>query len=187
VLEAVKVWPGKVGACARLARRPTLTAPARDDVSEPRVGTKKRALRSNKETERTKICRSGELLDKKSPIQGFYRTSVWSVARQAYARANRCSVSSAFSSYLGSQKMALVGTYGRTSAAAHSPKIKERGRCTPTGEGSAVSRSSSLKSAGLARFDFRGGLFRMGFEHYMRDITAPPSASIGDREFCAPA
>jgi putative transposase len=28
----------------------TLTATARDDVSEPRVGTKKRALRSNKET-----------------------------------------------------------------------------------------------------------------------------------------
>ena len=55
---------------ARLARRPTLTAPARDDVSEPRVGTEKRALRSNKETERTKICRSGELLDKNSPIQG---------------------------------------------------------------------------------------------------------------------
>ena len=56
---------------ARLARRPTLTAPARDDVSEPRVGTKKRALRSNKETdEGQKICRSGELLDKKSPIQG---------------------------------------------------------------------------------------------------------------------
>src|SRR5438105_10258357 len=56
---------------ARLARRPTLTAPARDDVSEPRVGTKKRALRSNKETdEGQKICRSGELLDKKSLIQG---------------------------------------------------------------------------------------------------------------------
>src|SRR6267378_7231974 len=51
---------------ATLARRPTLTAPARDDVSEPRVGTKKRALRSNKETdERQKICRSGKLLDKK--------------------------------------------------------------------------------------------------------------------------
>jgi len=29
---------------ARLARRPTLTAPARDDVSELWVGTKKRAL-----------------------------------------------------------------------------------------------------------------------------------------------
>src|SRR5258708_5342389 len=71
VLEAVKVWPGKLGDAARLARRPTLTAPARDDVSEPRVGTKKRALRSNKETdEGQKICRSGELLDKKSPIQG---------------------------------------------------------------------------------------------------------------------
>src|SRR5258708_9282260 len=56
---------------ARSARRPTLTAPARDDVSEPRVGTKKRALRSNKETdEGQKICRSGEPLDKKSPIQG---------------------------------------------------------------------------------------------------------------------
>src|ERR1700737_780045 len=48
---------------SRSARRPTLTAPARDDVSEPRVGTKKRALRSNKETdEGQKICRSGELL-----------------------------------------------------------------------------------------------------------------------------
>jgi len=33
-----------------LVRRPTLTAAARDDVSEPRIGTKKRALRSNKET-----------------------------------------------------------------------------------------------------------------------------------------
>jgi hypothetical protein len=56
---------------ARLARRPTLTAPAHDDVSEPRVGAKKRALRSNKETdEGQKICRSGELLDKKCPIQG---------------------------------------------------------------------------------------------------------------------
>src|SRR6202158_6282856 len=55
----------------RLARRPTLTAPARDDVSEPRIGTKKRALRSNQETdEGQKICRSSELLDKKSPIQG---------------------------------------------------------------------------------------------------------------------
>ena len=52
VLEAVKVWPGNGGACRKgLVRRPTLTAPARDDVSEPRVGTKKRALRSNKETD----------------------------------------------------------------------------------------------------------------------------------------
>src|ERR1700737_4799944 len=55
---------------ASLARRPTLTAPARDDVSGPRVGTKKRALRSNKGTdEGQKICGSGEPLDKKSPIQ----------------------------------------------------------------------------------------------------------------------
>jgi hypothetical protein len=32
-------------------RRPTLTAPARAAVSKARVGTKKRALRSNKETD----------------------------------------------------------------------------------------------------------------------------------------
>ena len=50
VLEAVKVWPGTGGHAARLARRPTLTAPARADVSKARVGTKKRAFRSNKET-----------------------------------------------------------------------------------------------------------------------------------------
>jgi hypothetical protein len=36
---------------ARLVQRPTLTAPARADVSEARVGTKKRAFRSNKETD----------------------------------------------------------------------------------------------------------------------------------------
>ena len=35
----------------RLVRRPTLTAPARAAVSKARVGTKKRALRSNKETD----------------------------------------------------------------------------------------------------------------------------------------
>jgi hypothetical protein len=55
---------------------PTLTASARDGASEPRVGTKKRALRSNKETDEVqKICRSGKLLDKKSPIQGNRGTS----------------------------------------------------------------------------------------------------------------
>ena len=41
----------RVEHAARLARRPTLTAPARADVSEVRVGTKKRAFRSNKETD----------------------------------------------------------------------------------------------------------------------------------------
>src|SRR5438876_7550621 len=55
---------------ARVARRPTLTAPARDDVSEPRVGTKKRALRSNKETdEGQRIAALANSLTK-SPIQG---------------------------------------------------------------------------------------------------------------------
>src|SRR3984893_12923258 len=57
---------------ARLARRPTLTAPAREQLSEPRVGTKKRASRSNKETdEGQKICCSGELLEKKHSTQVY--------------------------------------------------------------------------------------------------------------------
>jgi len=51
VLEAIKVWPGKAEPVARLVRRPTLTASARDSASEVRVGTKKWALRSNKETD----------------------------------------------------------------------------------------------------------------------------------------
>jgi hypothetical protein len=51
VLEAVKVWPGEGGACRKVVRRPTLTAPERADVRESRVGTQKRAFRSNKETD----------------------------------------------------------------------------------------------------------------------------------------
>ena len=41
---------------ARLVRRPTLTAPARADMSDARVGMKKRAFRSNKETNKEKRC-----------------------------------------------------------------------------------------------------------------------------------
>jgi hypothetical protein len=67
---------------ARLARRPTLTAPARDDVSEPRVGTKKRTLRSNKETdERQQICRSVNSLTKKAPYKETAGGGTW-VARR---------------------------------------------------------------------------------------------------------
>ena len=52
-------------------RRPTLTASARAGVSEVRVGTKKRASRSNKETdERSRCAGVPKLLDKQSPIQG---------------------------------------------------------------------------------------------------------------------
>jgi hypothetical protein len=42
---------------ARLVQRPTLTAPARADVSKARVGTKKRTFRSNKETDEGKKMR----------------------------------------------------------------------------------------------------------------------------------
>jgi hypothetical protein len=54
-------------------RRPALTAPARDGLPLWRVGTKKRAFRSNKETKEER-WEDGpcwlKLLDKKSPIQG---------------------------------------------------------------------------------------------------------------------
>ena len=71
VLEAVKVWPGKGGACHEVGATANLDSSCARPPGEARVGTKKRALRSNKETdEGQKICRSSELLDKKSPIQG---------------------------------------------------------------------------------------------------------------------
>ncbi|MHC2382860.1 transposase-like protein [Bradyrhizobium liaoningense] len=48
-----------------------MTAPARDGLALPRVGTKKRAFRSNKETDEGQDMRcTAELLDKRSPIQG---------------------------------------------------------------------------------------------------------------------
>ena len=55
----------------RLLQRPTLTAPARDGLALLRVGTKKRAFRSNKETdEGQKHALHCRTLDKRSPIQG---------------------------------------------------------------------------------------------------------------------
>jgi hypothetical protein len=55
----------------RLVQRPTLTAPARDGLALLRVGTKKRAFRSNKETdEGQKHALHCRTLDKRSPIQG---------------------------------------------------------------------------------------------------------------------
>src|SRR5262249_3921562 len=73
MFEAVKVWPGKGEACRRLVRRPTLTASARAGVGEVRVGTKKRAFRSNKENRRRKKdappCRLLKLLLDKAPYK----------------------------------------------------------------------------------------------------------------------
>src|SRR5580700_1456269 len=45
---------------ARLARRPTLTAPARAGFAIPRVGAKKRDPRSNKETDQERKMRRSE-------------------------------------------------------------------------------------------------------------------------------
>jgi hypothetical protein len=56
---------------ARLVRRPTLTAPARDGLALLRVGAKKRAFRSNKESDEGQKhalrCRSS--LTKKAPYK----------------------------------------------------------------------------------------------------------------------
>jgi hypothetical protein len=52
VLGAVKAQPGNAGACRKPARRPALTAPARDAIDVVRAGTKERALGSNKGTAR---------------------------------------------------------------------------------------------------------------------------------------
>src|SRR6266852_5345107 len=61
----------RAGHATRLVRRPTLTAPARDDMGEARVGTKKRLSDRTKKLTKDKRCAGGpKLLDKKSPIQG---------------------------------------------------------------------------------------------------------------------
>jgi hypothetical protein len=53
----------------RLVQRPTLTAPARDGLALLRVGTKKRAFRSNKETDETCVALPNPLT-KETPYKG---------------------------------------------------------------------------------------------------------------------
>ena len=50
VLGAVKAQPGNAEPAASQARRPALTAPARDAIDALRAGTKERPLGSNKGT-----------------------------------------------------------------------------------------------------------------------------------------
>ena len=49
VLGAVKAQPGNAGASRRSARRPALTAPARDAIDVLRAGTKERPLARTQE------------------------------------------------------------------------------------------------------------------------------------------
>jgi hypothetical protein len=49
VLAAVKAQPGNAGASRKQARRPALTAPARDAIDVLRAGTKERPLARTKE------------------------------------------------------------------------------------------------------------------------------------------
>ena len=71
MLEAVKVWPGKGEACRKVGAT-TLTASARIDLSDARVGTKKRTLRSNQETDEGKRCAAlANSLTKKAPYKGL--------------------------------------------------------------------------------------------------------------------
>src|SRR4029450_9803255 len=50
VLEAVKVWPGKDGACCKVGVTANLDGSCARRLAMLRVGAKKRAFRSNKET-----------------------------------------------------------------------------------------------------------------------------------------
>jgi hypothetical protein len=52
VLGAVKARPGMAVRGVRSARRPALTAPARDAFDDVQVGTKERSSGTNKGTER---------------------------------------------------------------------------------------------------------------------------------------
>src|SRR5206468_12203844 len=55
-----------------LVRRPILTASARIDLSDARVGMKKRTLRSNQETDEGKRCAAlANSLTKKAPYKGL--------------------------------------------------------------------------------------------------------------------
>src|SRR5258708_32465799 len=62
---------------ARLVRRPSLTASTRIDLSDARVGMKKRTLRSNQETDEGKRCAAlANSLTKKAPYKGLGADSV---------------------------------------------------------------------------------------------------------------
>src|SRR5260370_31501205 len=62
-------WQGR-SIAARLVRRPILIASARIDLSDARVGMKKRTLRSNQETDEGKRCAAlANSLTKKAPYE----------------------------------------------------------------------------------------------------------------------
>src|SRR4029077_9898683 len=65
------VWPGKGEACRKVGVTANLVQILRASTSAMRrSGRKKRALRSNQETDEGKLRRPGQLLDKENPIQG---------------------------------------------------------------------------------------------------------------------
>ena len=69
MLEAVKAWPGKLGACRKVGAAANLDSSCARRRQRTAVRDEETALRSNKKTdEGQKICRSCELLDKKIPI-----------------------------------------------------------------------------------------------------------------------
>ncbi len=74
---------------ARLVRRPILTASARIDLSDARVGMKKRTLRSNQETDEGKRCAAlANSLTKKAPYKGLGAEPI----READVRPRSCYV-----------------------------------------------------------------------------------------------
>ena len=72
MLEAVKVWPGKGEACRKVGATANLDSFCAIDLSDARVGMKKRTLRSNQETDEGKRCAAlANSLTKKAPYKGL--------------------------------------------------------------------------------------------------------------------
>jgi hypothetical protein len=72
VLEAVKVWPGKGGACRKVGVTANLDSSCARRLERVRIGTKKRALQIEQRNWRRKKCGAlPNLLDKKASYKGL--------------------------------------------------------------------------------------------------------------------
>ena len=70
VLEAIKVWPGKGEACRKVGVIANLYRFCAHLCQRWQVGTKKRALRSNQETDEGKLRALANSLTTKTPYKG---------------------------------------------------------------------------------------------------------------------
>ena len=71
------VWPGKGEACRKVGVTANLVQILPHRRHDAQVGTKKRALRSNQETDEGKLRRPGQLLDKEHPYKDDPGIKAW--------------------------------------------------------------------------------------------------------------